>query len=428
MDDEAPEDATSSDSAPSGFAPFEPAYLASDLFHGLSDDEHPASWIARWLHVLFPLDGTQKPWRRRLRQIPEHAEDLVRVVIERICAAETDGSELAELIAMAADLTLPSKAEGRPRAPEAVVRLSNTWREELPQAINAWRWDDDAFAGFVPVLDALLALPFHTEPMKEGLADGAWPELLVEIAEGVTRYTADRRERVVENWPEGLERPSHMLSDKYPGGEMDYLFVDPSPEELAVRAPIFTMAKRFTLLVATEHGLVCPLPRDLIVGLANDLRQLDACPADVGWLMTLADQMVPDWSFNWLGDTTDWPGLERLRHPATVRAEQISTVIEEIRTLGLDALADALTVWLLGTQVLFWEGDVGLLPAQLKTLLATIATRETGMRAALARVELASREAGVRGSAYGAFYARLLESLIPAPKRPTLVMLNDYHR
>lgn len=413
----------------SRFAPFEPAYLADELFQGLPDDEHPAAWIARWLSVIFPEDGTAQRWPMRLKDIPEHAQDLVLSVIQKICAApDCGGAEIAELVAIAAELMLPSKLEGRPRAPHAALRLCEVWRQELPKAINAWTWSDDAFAGFFPVLEILLACPLVGEDGQEPELGQATPELLCEIATSVARYSADRRERVIEKWPEGMPRPKHGLSDTYPGGEMDYIFVDPTAEEVAAGKPILAMAKRFSELVATVHHMVCPLPRDLMLDLTMNLRQLNASPKDVGWLVLLADQMVEDWSFNWLGDTDDWPDNFRDRHPASVRADQVATIIDEIRSLGLDALADAMSVWLLGTQVLFWEGDMGLAPARLKAFLAAITTRETVMRAALARVEAACRETAAAGSAYGKFYAQLLATLIPAPKRPNLVMLDDRTR
>lgn len=432
LEESYPEEATPAEPEAGGalrFAPFEPAYLADELFHGLPDDEHPATWIAGWLNVIFPEDGTERRWSHRLKDIPDHARELVLAVVGRICAIPGGGgAEVAELVAIAAELMLPSREENRPRAPGAVLQLSNIWREELPQAIDAWTWSDDAFAGFLPVLEALLALPLQGEGDGEADMDNARPELLAEIAAAVTYYSAQRRERVIENWPADEPRPRHVLSDDYPNGDADYIFVDVAPEEMAVRAPILATARRFSDLVADVHHMVCPLPRGLMRDLAADMRRLDACPSDVGWLMVLADQMVEDWSFHWLGDTYDWPEAFRPRHPAVVRAEQLAGFVDQVRALGLDALADALSVWLLGTQVLFCEGDLGLPPARLKAFVAAIGSRDTAMRAALARVGAACRDMAGRGSAYGAFYARLLQSLIPPPRRPNLVMLDDYPR
>ena len=411
------------------FSPFEPAYLAEDLFHGLPDDEHPAACIARWLNVMFPEDGTERLWTMRLKDIPEHAKDLALAAVERICAAPAGGGpEVAELFAIAAELTMPSKLEGRPQAPIAVLRLSNEWRQELVKSVNAWTWSDDAFAGFLPVLEILLTAPLQGEGHGEPADDQVTPELYCEIATSVARYSADRRERVIEKWPEGEPRPKHGLSDSYPDGEMDYIFIEPTPEEVAIGKPVIEMARRFSQLVATAHCTVCPLPRDYLIDLMMNLRQLNASAEEVGWMLVLADQMVTDWSFNWMGDTDDWPGYMRRRHPAPVRAEQLAAIIDEIRSLGLDDLADAMSVWLLGTQVLFWEGDLGLPPARLKSLVTSIATRETTMRAALARVEIACRETAVRGAAFGAFYAQLMSTLVPPPKRPNLVMLDEHVR
>ncbi|WP_159715906.1 hypothetical protein [Geminicoccus flavidas] len=404
--------------------PFVPAGLADKLFQNLADAEHPAVVIAGWLQVIFPTAAVEPRWTHHLKEIPDHASALAQDVVRRICAAPGGGGEeVAELVLIAAGLLEPSARDHLPRAPAAVARLDNVWREELPQAINAWAWSDDAFAGFLPVLEALLALPMEGEPEDGSDLIHARPHLLLEIANMVSRYDMDRRSRVIENWPPDQPLPVNFMSEKYPDGGYEVMSIDPAPEQIAARPAILAAARRFSAVVADAHHLACPLPRHLMRGLAADLRRFDASPRDVGWLFLLADQMVPDWDFNWLGDTTDWPDMDRHRHPATIRAPMLGDTIDEIRALGLDALADALTVWLLGTQVLFWDGDLGLPPARVRSLVLAITTRETTMRAALDRVVVACAEAAGRGSRHAAVYARLLQSLITPPKRSSLVAL-----